>query len=71
MRLASEWVGLYSLATPEHDTAYLAGVSVPVQDGEAQALPMGCAAVVGHAVPRVAMPLADIRQFHADLPGER
>lgn len=49
MRPASEWVGLSSLAASEHSPAYLAGVLVPMQDGEAQALPVGCAAMVGHA----------------------
>ena len=49
MSLSPNGVAAVSLATPEHDPAYLAGVSVPVQDGEAQALPVGCAAVVGHA----------------------
>ena len=65
---AQDGVAAVSLATPEHHAAYLAGVSVPVQDGEAQALPVGCAAVVGHAAPRVVVPPADIRLFHAACP---
>lgn len=46
---AQDGVAAVGFTAPQHGPAYLAGVLVPVQDGEAQALPVGCAAVVGHA----------------------